>query len=81
MVAAWWLLAEAADVERHDDGRLRRFHSGVADMHLYAVLSTRLADDEADAVVTSGHFGCPDGHGPCSDRPHDLHADDHEARA
>ena len=51
MVAAWWLLAEAADVERQDDGRLRRFHSGVDDMHLNAVLSTRLADDEADAVI------------------------------
>jgi GNAT superfamily N-acetyltransferase len=51
MVAAWWLVAEAADVERHDDGRLRRFHSGVDDMHLNAVLSTRLADDEADGVI------------------------------
>jgi ribosomal protein S18 acetylase RimI-like enzyme len=50
-VAAWLLLAEAADVERHDDGRLLRFHSGAADMHLNAVLSTRVAEDEADALI------------------------------
>jgi GNAT superfamily N-acetyltransferase len=49
--SAWWLLAEAIDAERHDDGSLRWFHTGAADMHLNPVLSTRLADDDADAVI------------------------------
>ena len=50
-VAAWWLLAEAADVERVADGPLRRFHSGLPDMHINAVLSTRLEPDDADDVI------------------------------
>jgi ribosomal protein S18 acetylase RimI-like enzyme len=50
-VAAWWLLAEAGDAERHDDGGLRWFHTGVADMHLNAVLSTDLADEDADRII------------------------------
>lgn len=51
LVSAWWLLAEYTDAERHDDGSLRWFHTGVADMHLNGVLSTSLADLAADAVI------------------------------
>jgi ribosomal protein S18 acetylase RimI-like enzyme len=50
-VAAWWLLADATDTERHDDGDLRWFHTGLGDYYLNSVLTTRLADDEADAVI------------------------------
>jgi len=50
-VAAWWLLAHAADVERVDDGPLRWFHSGLPDMHINAVLTTHLDADSADAVI------------------------------
>ncbi|MDQ2675019.1 MAG: GNAT family N-acetyltransferase [Chloroflexota bacterium] len=50
-VAAWWLLAVAADVERSDEPHLRWFHAGVPDMHLNAVLVTDLDDDGADAVI------------------------------
>ena len=50
-VAAWWLLADAADVERHDDGSLRWYHSGLPDMHLNAVLTTHLEPDHADEVI------------------------------
>ncbi len=50
-VAAWWLLADASDVERSDGPSLRWFHAGVPDMHLNTVLVTHLDDDEADAVI------------------------------
>ncbi len=50
-VAAWWLLADAADVERADDGALRWFHAGVPDMHLNAVLSTNLDPSRADETI------------------------------
>ena len=50
-VAAWWLLAEAAEVERANDGTLRWFHSGLPDMHTNAVLTTRLEAGEADEVI------------------------------
>ena len=52
-VAAWWLLAEAADVEREDDGSLRWFHSGLPDMHTNAVLITHLDPAHADDVIDS----------------------------
>lgn len=50
-VAAWWLLAEAADVERDEDASLRWFHSGLPDMHTNAVLSTHLEAGHADEVI------------------------------
>ncbi len=50
-VAAWWLLADAAHVERSDEPHLRWFHAGVPDMHLNTVLVTHLEEDEADAVI------------------------------
>ena len=50
-VAAWWLLAEAADVERVDDGGLRWFHAGLPDMHTNAVLTTHLEAEHADEVI------------------------------
>jgi GNAT superfamily N-acetyltransferase len=50
-VAAWWLLADAADVERVEDGPLRWFHSGLPDMHINAVLSTHLDPKGADDVI------------------------------
>jgi ribosomal protein S18 acetylase RimI-like enzyme len=50
-VAAWWLLAEAVDLERTDDVSLRWFHSGLADPHLNPVLTTRLDADDADEVI------------------------------
>ncbi|HEX7171408.1 MAG TPA: GNAT family N-acetyltransferase [Candidatus Limnocylindria bacterium] len=50
-VAAWWLLADAADVEREDTGTLRWYHSGLPDMHLNAVLTTHLESDGADGVI------------------------------
>lgn len=50
-VAAWWLLADAADVERQDDGSLRWYHSGLPDMHLNAVLTTHLEPDGADEAI------------------------------
>jgi GNAT superfamily N-acetyltransferase len=49
-VAAWWLLAEAADLER-DDGSLRWFHSGLSDMHTNVVLTTHLDAKRADEVI------------------------------
>jgi ribosomal protein S18 acetylase RimI-like enzyme len=50
-VAAWWLLAEAADLERGDDGFLRWFHAGSTDRHLNPVLTTHLDADDADEVI------------------------------
>lgn len=50
-VAAWWLLAEVLDVERHDGPSLRWFHTGLPDAYLNPVLGTRLAADRADAVI------------------------------
>jgi ribosomal protein S18 acetylase RimI-like enzyme len=52
-VAAWWLLAEAADIERADDGSLRWFHSGLPDMHTNAVLATHLEPEHADDAIDS----------------------------
>jgi ribosomal protein S18 acetylase RimI-like enzyme len=50
-VAAWWLLADATETERHDDGSLRWFHTGLGDSYLNPVLTTHLSPDEADAVI------------------------------
>ena len=50
-VAAWWLLADAADVHRSDEAHLRWFVAGVPDMHLNTVLVTHLEEDDADAVI------------------------------
>jgi ribosomal protein S18 acetylase RimI-like enzyme len=50
-VAAWWLLADAADLEREDDGSLRWFHSGTADKHLNPILTTHLDADQADEMI------------------------------
>jgi ribosomal protein S18 acetylase RimI-like enzyme len=50
-VAAWWLLAEATDTERHDDGAIRWFHTGLGDYYLNPVLTTHLPPDTADAVL------------------------------
>ncbi|HET9416814.1 MAG TPA: hypothetical protein VFP30_04660, partial [Candidatus Limnocylindria bacterium] len=50
-VAAWWLLADAADVHRSDEAHLRWFVAGVPDMHLNTVLVTHLEEDGADAVI------------------------------
>lgn len=58
-VAAWWLLAEAADTERHEEGGLRWIHAGVADKHLNAVLATNLDGAVADEVLDDrlAHLG------------------------
>lgn len=50
-VAAWWLLAQAADLERGDDGSLRWFHAGSSDRHLNPVLTTHLDAGDADEVI------------------------------
>ena len=50
-VAAWWLIAEAVDAERDDDGSLRWFHTGLAERHANAVLTTHLNPDRADDVI------------------------------
>lgn len=50
-VAAWWLLAEAGDAERHDEDGLRWYHTGVGDMHLNPVLATHLDEGAADALI------------------------------
>ena len=49
--AAWWLLADGADVERRNDGSIRWFHSGLPDRHINAVLATHLDPDEADDAI------------------------------
>ena len=49
-VAAWWLLADAAGVERVD-GPLRWFHSGLPDQHINAVLTTHLDADAPNDVI------------------------------
>jgi ribosomal protein S18 acetylase RimI-like enzyme len=50
-VAAWWLIAEAVDAEREDDGSLRWFHTGLEEKHGNAVLTTHLEPDRADEVI------------------------------
>lgn len=50
-VAAWWLLAEMTDAERHDRDGLRWYRTGLPEMYLNPVLVTHLADDAADAVI------------------------------
>ena len=59
MVAAWWLVAEGAGVELHDDAGLRWFVSGADDRHLNAVLATRLdaadADERIEALLAALH--------------------------
>ena len=49
--AAWWLLAETTGHELHDEPGLRWFHTGLPDPYLNPVLTTRLAANEADAVI------------------------------
>ena len=51
LAAAWWLLAEAAGHELHDEPGLRWFHTGLPDPHLNPVLATCLSPDDADAVI------------------------------
>ena len=50
-VAAWWLLAEVIDAERHDRDGVRWYHTGLAKKYLNPVLVTHLADDQADTVI------------------------------
>lgn len=50
-VAAWWLLAEVIDAERHDRDGVRWYHTGLAEKYLNPVLVTHLADDQADTVI------------------------------
>jgi ribosomal protein S18 acetylase RimI-like enzyme len=50
-IAAWWLLAEAAGHELHDDPDLRWFHTGLPDAHLNPVLVTRLRPEQAGPVI------------------------------
>lgn len=50
-VAAWWLIAEAVDADRDDDGSLRWFHTGLEEIYGNAVLTTHLEPDRADAVI------------------------------
>lgn len=45
--AAWWLVAEAGDLELHDESELRWFSSGLDDAHLNAVIETGLGDEDA----------------------------------
>lgn len=49
--AAWWLLAEAAGHELHDEPGLRWFHTGLPDAHLNPVLVTRLQPEDADTRI------------------------------
>lgn len=64
-IAAWWLLAEVTDVERHDDPSLRWFRTGRPEGYTNHVLVTRLDDaDATDAVIdevlaTMGRGGVP----------------------
>ena len=50
-IAAWWLIAEAAGYELHDDDGLRWFHTGTPDHHLNAVLTTDLPTDGSERRV------------------------------
>ena len=50
-VAAWWLLAEVTDAERHDDGSIRWFRTGLPDAYCNQVLITRLRGADADAAI------------------------------
>jgi ribosomal protein S18 acetylase RimI-like enzyme len=50
-IAAWWLLAEATDAERHDDPSIRWFRTGLPDAYCNQVLVTRLDDTDADATI------------------------------
>lgn len=50
-IAAWWLLAEAAGAERHDDPTLRWFRTGRPEAYANHVLVARLDDADADASI------------------------------
>lgn len=54
-IAAWWLLAQVTDAERHDDASIRWFRSGRREAYCNQVLVTRLGDDEADATIGEMH--------------------------
>lgn len=63
-IAAWWLLAEVTDSERHDDPALRWFRTGLPDAYCNQVLVTRLGDADADATIgdvlgRAGRDGAP----------------------
>lgn len=50
-IAAWWLLAEVTDPERHDDPSLRWFRTGLPEAYCNQVLVTRLDEADADATI------------------------------
>lgn len=50
-IAAWWLLGEVTDAERHDGRSIRWFRTGRSEAYCNQVLVTRLGDDEADATI------------------------------
>lgn len=51
-IAAWWLLAEVTDAERHDDPSLRWFRTGRPEAYANQVVVTRLdAADATDAAI------------------------------
>jgi GNAT superfamily N-acetyltransferase len=50
-IAAWWLLGEVTDAERHDEPSLRWFRTGMPEAYCNQVVVTRLDDAEADATI------------------------------
>jgi ribosomal protein S18 acetylase RimI-like enzyme len=63
-IAAWWLLADVTDAERHDDPSIRWFRTGLPDVYCNQVLVTRLGDADADATIADvlgrvGRGGAP----------------------
>lgn len=50
-IAAWWLLADVTDAERHDDPSIRWFRTGLPDAYCNQVLVTRLGESDADATI------------------------------
>ena len=63
-IAAWWLLTEVTDAERHDDPSIRWFRTGLPDAYCNQVLVTRLGEEDADATIervldTVGRDGVP----------------------
>jgi ribosomal protein S18 acetylase RimI-like enzyme len=63
-IAAWWLLGEVFDAERHDDPSVRWFRTGLPEAFCNQVLVTRLDAADADATIEElrgrvGHDGAP----------------------
>lgn len=50
-IAAWWLLGEVTDAERHDDPSVRWFRTGRPEAYCNQVLVTRLDEAAADATI------------------------------